>query len=95
MAEKKVQVTIQVSTDVAHTLQQRGLPTAKTKDLLSIMDLFHVALQPMHAGTNHPSLEKYYLVEAPDPKTAQQIVDRLLQSDAVEAAYVKPPDSQP
>jgi len=90
-----MQVTIQVSADVAIALNQRGPPTAESRRLLRMIEIFGLTLEPMHLDTNDPNLQSYFTVEVPDYAIAQRVMDRLRQSEAVEAAYVKPPDDLP
>jgi len=90
-----MQVTIQVSADVARALHQQSPPTAKSETLLRMVDTLGYALEPMHRDTDDPNLQSYFIVEAPDSATAQRVIDRLRESEAVEAAYVKPPDELP
>lgn len=90
-----MQITVQVSADVARALYQRGPPTAESEELLRIMNTFGIKLEPLHRNTYDPSLQRYFIVEVPDRATAQQVMDRLQQLEAVEAAYVKPPDELP
>jgi hypothetical protein len=37
----------------------------------------------------------YFIVDVPDAETAQRVINRLQQSKAIEAAYLKPPDELP
>lgn len=90
-----MQVTVQVSANVARTLHQRGPPTAESEALLRTIETFGLALEPMHRDTDDPNLQSYFIVEVPDHATAQCVMDRLQQSETVEAAYVKPPDELP
>jgi len=90
-----MQVTVQVSADVAHALHQRGPPTAGSQALLRMIATFGLTLKPLHLDTDDPTLQSYFIVEAPDLATAQRVMDRLGRSKAVLAAYVKPPDELP
>ena len=90
-----MQVTVQVSADVACALGQRGPPTADSEVLSRMMKTFGLTLQPMHAGTDDPNLQSYFTVEVPDHATSQRVLNRLQQAAAIEAAYVKPPDELP
>jgi hypothetical protein len=90
-----MQVTVQVSADVARALHQRGPPTAKSKALLRMIETFGLTLEPMHRDTDDPNLRSYFIVEVPDNATAQRVIDRLRRSEAVAAVYVKPPDALP
>ncbi|QZZ20028.1 hypothetical protein J5X98_22480 [Leptothermofonsia sichuanensis E412] len=89
-----MQVIVKVSTDVTDNLYQAGSRN-QTEELLEALNDFGLALQPMHPGVTDPELRSYFTVAAPDPVTAQQVIDRLQPMNAVEAAYVKPPDAMP
>lgn len=90
-----MQVTVQVSADVARTLRQRGPPTTDSEALWRMIKTFGLTLQPMHPDTDDPNLQSYFTVEVPDHATAQRVISRLQQAAATEAAYVKPPDELP
>lgn len=90
-----MQVTVKVSEGVARALHQRSPPTAESEELLRIIETFGLALEPMHRDTDDPNLQSYFIVEVPGHATAQRVIDRLRQSEAVKAAYVKPPDELP
>jgi len=90
-----MQVTVQVSADVARALHHRGSTSAASIELLSIIETFNLALEPMHPDTDDSSLQSFFVVEAQDSTTAQRIIDHLQELEAVEAAYIKPPDEQP
>lgn len=90
-----MQVTVQVSADVARTLHQRGSPTAESEELLKIISTFDIALEPMHRNTDDPNFQSYFTVDVKDHATAQRVMNRLQQLEAVKAAYVKPPDELP
>lgn len=90
-----MQVTVQVSTDVARALHQRGPPTAGSEALLRMIESFGFMLEPMHHDTDDPILRNYFIVEVTDYGTAQRVMDRLQHSEAVKAAYIKPPDELP
>ncbi|GAB61441.1 MAG: hypothetical protein DWB56_14060 [Candidatus Jettenia sp.] len=90
-----MQVIVQVSADVASALHQRGTLTAKSKELVRIIEIFNLTLHPMHRDTDDPNLQSYFIVEVPDHATAQRVTDRLRRLEAVKAAYVKPPDELP
>ena len=90
-----MQVTFKVPADVGRALHQRDPPTTESKEPLRIVEALGVTLEPMHPGTKDPNLMSYFIVEVPDPKTAQRVIDRLQRSTAIEAAYLKPPDELP
>jgi hypothetical protein len=90
-----MQVTVQVSADVARALHQRRPPNAESEELLRIIKTFGIGLEPMHRDTDDPTLQSYFTVEVVDPATAQSLMNRLQQLEAIKAAYVKPPDELP
>jgi hypothetical protein len=87
-----MQVTIQVSADVARALHGRNPPIAESEALLKMIETFGLTLERMHPNTDDHALQSYFTVEVADPTTAQRFVERVQESEAVEAAYVKPPD---
>ena len=86
----KMQVTVQVSPDVARALHQRGPPTADSQALLRMIETFGLTLEAMHLDTDDPNLQSYFLVKVPDHATAQRLIVHLKESKAVEAAYLQP-----
>jgi hypothetical protein len=54
-----------------------------------------IELRPIHPGTTDPDLARYFTAEVPDRTTVDRVIAQLLQSEAVEAAYIKPPDELP
>lgn len=90
-----MQITIQVTTAAARRLHERAPPTPATEELARAAAQLGVALKPLHPGVEDPALATYFVVEVPDMATASQVMDQLQRCQAVEAAYVKPPDEMP
>lgn len=90
-----MKVNVQVLENVARALPQRNSPTAESEELLRLIETFGLTLEPTHRDTDDPNLQSYFTVEVPDNSTAQRLIARLQQSEAVVAAYVKPPDELP
>lgn len=88
-------VTIQVSANVARVLRQRAPPTVESQELSETAEELGVVLEPLHPDVEDPRLALYFTVEVPDPATAQEVIARLQHCQAIEAAYVKPPDALP
>ncbi len=90
-----MQVTVRVrsgSTPMAH----QRLPVSGTaEELVRIANEFGVTVEPVHPGVQDPQLASYFTVRVPDGPTAERVIQRLRQSDRVEAAYVKPADELP
>jgi len=90
-----MQVTVEVSADVVRAQLQRDPLAAEPEVLLEMIKTLGLTVEPMHRNTDDPNLRSYFIVEVPDNATAQRVIDRLRQSKAVVAAYVKPPDELP
>jgi hypothetical protein len=89
-----MEITLQVRPDVARALQ-RGPPSAESQELLKAAADLGVSLEPIHPGAEDPLLISYFTVAVSDPASVEEVVNRLRQCRAVEAAYVKPPDALP
>ena len=70
-------------------------PEAAEPELRELADELGLSIRPLHAGTTDPVLGSYFIVSLPDASLAKQVLDRLRQSPAVYAAYLKPPDAMP
>lgn len=90
-----MQVVIQVTADVARALHQLGPPTDESEALVQVMETSGLTLEPIHPGTDDPSLQTYFMADVEDPGTAQELINRLQQMPGIEAAYIKPPDELP
>lgn len=90
-----ITVVVQVSMDVARSLNNLDPPTSESTELLRMIETLGFTLEPMHHNTDDTNLQKYFIVEVPDQANAQLVVDRLLESEAVEAAYLQPPYGLP
>jgi hypothetical protein len=49
----------------------------------------------LHPGREDPLLAPYFTVEVPDAATAERVIAGLQNCEAVEAAYLKPPEAMP
>lgn len=87
--------TIRVRPDVALTLHRQQPSTTASEELLQTAEQLGVVLEPMHPGAEDPHLAPYFVVEIPDPATAERVIARLKHCKAIEAAYLKPPDELP
>ena len=90
-----MQITVKVSADIGRSIHQRSPSTTESAELLRIAESLGVTLEPMHPDTADSNLVRYFIVEVPDAETAQRVINRLQQSKAIEAAYLKPPDEVP
>jgi hypothetical protein len=90
-----VQVIIQISIVVAQDLLRHKPHTVESEALLKEINTLGLTLEPMHRNTDDPHLQKYFTMEVLDYPTAQLVINNIQQSEAVEAAYVKPLDELP
>jgi hypothetical protein len=66
------------------------------EDLSRSLEQLGVRLRPVHPGSDDPLLAPYFNVEVPeDEELAARVLAVLEKSEAVEAAYVKPPAEPP
>ena len=84
-------VTVQVKPDVARVLQNQSDPTPSSEELIAVLEELEISLEPLHPGTGDPVLITFFTVDVVDADMAEKVINQLLQSDAVEAAYLKPP----
>jgi len=64
-------------------------------DLHSAEGELGVSLTPMYPGESHPTLLPFFFIDVPDKATAEKVVARLTQSEAVESAYTQPEAEPP
>lgn len=88
-------ITVRVQTEVASELQNHQSNTNATQELLTTVAELGVALEPMHSGSESPYLAPYFTVATPNAEVAEQVLNRLQACEAVEGAYIKPPDAMP
>ena len=84
-------VTVQVTLEVARVLQNQSEPTPSSEELISVLEELKITLEPIHPDTEDPLLVTFFTVDVLDSDTAEKVINRLLLSEAIEAAYLKPP----
>ncbi len=90
-----MQVTVLVRKDVAPALHQPQPVTPAAQHVRQTIEGLGVTLEPLHPGTRDPTLGAYFVVQVPDATTAERVIARLQQSEAVESVYLKPPEALP
>ena len=97
-----MQVEVQLQPDVALDLHQqvehreKASPSrSRAADLKQAVEELGLKLEPMHPGQSHPLLVPYFMIEVPDRQTAERVIHRLTQHQAVEAAYLRPEEAAP
>ena len=84
-------VTVQVTLEAARVLQNQSDPTPSSEELIAVLEELEISLEPLHPGTGDPVLITFFTVDVVDADMAEKVINQLLKSDAVEAAYLKPP----
>jgi hypothetical protein len=89
-----MRVSIKLTSDAAAQLQGHASATDATRVLLDRTGEAGVTLEPMHPGVDDDELRTWYYADVDDERT-DEVLDRLRHDEAIEAAYVKPPESLP
>jgi hypothetical protein len=90
-----MKVTVHLRPDAGFDPGGRRATTPQAQEVVDLAQDLGVVLQPMHRGAADPYLANSFVVEVPDTGTAERLVTRLQNCEAVEAAYLKPPDAVP
>jgi hypothetical protein len=90
-----MQLTIRVSQEVAPALASGEATDPRARELLRLAATSGIRLQPLHPGTVDPRLASWFVAEIPEASAVQGVLAQLRQCEAVEAAYIKPPDDLP
>lgn len=90
-----MQITVQVDAPTAQHLQHHGPATAAARELHELAARLGVELHPLHPGVADPLLSSYFVITTDSEVVAETLLDKLRRCDAVEAAYIKPPDEAP
>lgn len=81
-----MQVIVKVRSGTGQALRRGDSLTRITEEL-------GVVPEPQHPGIDDPELSSYFSIEVPDAAEAERVIDRLRNSEAIEGAYLKPPDA--
>jgi hypothetical protein len=97
-----MQISIQLQPDAARELQdlrRAGSPATpgrlRATPVLAALEKLGLQLEPVHPGTDDPSLALHFTVEVPDQRTADRVIQALRQIKVVDAVYLKPADELP
>jgi hypothetical protein len=86
-------ITVQAHPQAAAALHGRETPDSQIEQLRRQLEELGLSLAAMHPGETDPLLAPYFTVEVPDdPELAARVLAILEGSEAIEAAYVKPPE---
>ena len=88
-----MRITVQVEPGIAKALHAEAA-AMEGAGLPALVRRFGGTLTPLHLGTDDAALQGFFFVDVPDPRTSE-LLEQLQQHPAVQAAYVKPPESLP
>jgi hypothetical protein len=87
-------ITVQVTPETASAIRDAS-PGTEHPELQSLSRELGIAFHAMHPGTDDPTLRTYFTVDVQNAALAERVAQRLRDSPAIAAAYVKPPDAMP
>ena len=90
-----IEVSVQLSLDVARVLHKQAPSTEASEDLARLMEDLGQTLEPIHPGADDVWLIPFFRVWVPDQSTADKVIAALSESEAVEGAYITPPAALP
>ena len=90
-----MQITVHVRPEVALQLPQTQQTTPEVQEVVQAVKDLGISLEAMHPGVRDPRLASTFVVEVPDAVTAERVISQLQNCQAIEAAYLKPPEALP
>ena len=90
-----MRVSIKLNSQTASELHGEAATSKRTRALVKTARTYGAALQPMHPGTDDPELRSYFFVDVDEEASAEEVAEALREHEAVEGAYIKPPDALP
>ena len=88
-------ITIHVSESAARALHEMTPALEVSDEVLRVAEQLNVALEPMHASIEDPSLMQQFTVAVGSQARADEVVQAFLRCEAVEGAYIKPAEEPP
>jgi hypothetical protein len=89
-------VTVQLRPQIADALRQGSTTVAQAREVSDLVSARGSSMRPiLHDASSADALGTTFVVEAPDEEAAQALRQELAALDAVEAAYIKPPEELP
>ena len=90
-----MRINVRLFEQAARSVRGLEAPSAASSEVLAALDELGAALEPVHPGVTEPFLMADFFVEVPDAESADRVISRLLECEAVDGAYLKPPDELP
>lgn len=64
-------------------------------EVRALLKKHEASLEPLHAGADDPNLARQFRVRVEGAAAAREVAEALRSTDAVEGAYVQPPQGPP
>jgi hypothetical protein len=90
-----VPITVHFHPELIRTWISTGVAPAELVSAGDLVTSHNLPLSPVHPGSTDLTLAATFTVHAPDEGVAKRLLTDLRSNPAVEAAYVKPPESLP
>lgn len=87
-------ITVQLRQDIAERVAAEPAPSA-APEMTDVLQRHGLTLVPVDPRADDPTLRSFFRVEVPDDETARRLIEELSGLEAVDAAYVQPPDALP
>ena len=90
-----VRITVLFDRELVRAWLHTGVAPAELVSAGNLVVAHNLALSPVHPGATDPTLAAAFTVNVSDEGVADRLLGELQSHQAVEAAYVKPPESLP
>ena len=85
-----MRISVQFRPDEGLALQAGLLEGLALKETLEVISELGGSLRPVHPGAEHSLLAPFFIIDVPSEDAGDSLLARLLEMDAVLAAYREP-----
>jgi hypothetical protein len=89
-----MRISIKSTPKAAAEILGESQESKETRSVVAAVQRAGAALQPMHPGTDDDELLSYFYADVDDERV-EELLKSMEKSDAIEGAYIKPPDALP
>lgn len=90
-----MRVSIKLNPASAAELTGKAPASQSTRSLLAAAEEAGVVFEPTHPGVDDAELRTWFHADVADPASGDELLSRLQTEEAIESAFVKPPDEPP
>ncbi|HET9766846.1 MAG TPA: hypothetical protein VFS60_08360 [Thermoanaerobaculia bacterium] len=80
---------------MAAELAEQAPASPSTRSLLATAEAAGMVLEPTHPGADDEELRTWFHADVADQAPSGQLLTQLQAEEAIESAFVKPPDEPP